>query len=252
MNSTPKVLGIIPARIGSTRVPQKMLKDLAGKTLIRRTYDRSVGAKKLNALVIATDSDDVEREAVSFNARVIRSVKEHSNGTERAAEAAKYFTDFVPDIVAVIWGDGPLYPASVLDDSVQLLIDNPSFDAVVPSFKINRALVDDPSVGKVAIGLNGQILYLSRSAIPYNKSNEQVEYYSASGALVIRRELLEKYGSMQRVGLEAIEDVEQLRLLERGYTIGTIRIDFENREVNTPEDYEAILRYYEEQEKAPH
>ncbi len=247
-SNRPRVLGIIPARIGSVRVPRKMLKDLAGKTLVHRTYERSTGAKMLDALVVATDSDDIEAEATSFGARVMRWKGDTKNGTEAAAEIAQSFTDFVPDVVVVIWGDGPLYPASVIDDSVAFLLQNPSFDAVVPSFKIDPSLVDDPSVGKVVMDMKGRIMYLSRSAIPFNKGGLPVEYYSASGALVIRRELLTQYGSMPRIGLEAIEDVEQLRLIERGYAVGTIKVDFENREVNTPEDYEAILDIYRKQE----
>ncbi len=243
-----RVLGVIPARIGSTRVPRKMLKDLAGKTLIRRTYERSVAAQKLDALVVATDSDDIEREANSFGARVIRWTSATKNGTEAAAEVTKLFTDFVPDIVVVIWGDGPLYPASVIDDSIECMLTNTVCDAVVPSFKIDPAFVNDPSVGKVVTDNNNRILYLSRSPIPYNKSGESVQYYSATGALVIRRELLEMYGSLPREGLEAVEDVEQLRLIQRGYCVNTLKYDFENREVNTPEDYEAILQLFRKRE----
>lgn len=248
MNPTTdvKVLGIIPARIGSTRVPQKMLKDICGKSLIQRTWERSIGAKTLDALVIATDSDDIEKVAVGFGAKVIRSAVAHSNGTERAAEAVTRFTEFVPDIVAILWGDGPLYPASVIDQSVALLMGNPSFDAVVPSFRIDPASANDSSVGKVVADVHGRILYLSRAPIPFNFKDALVDYYSASGALIMRRELLATYGSLPRVGLEAIEDVEQLRLLERGYAIGTLKVDFFNREVNTPEDYEAVVAIYRE------
>lgn len=246
--SNLKVLGIIPARIGSTRVPQKMLKDICGKPLIQRTWERSANAKALDALVIATDSNEVERVSVGFGAKVIRSIAAHNNGTERAAEAVTRFTEFVPDIVAILWGDGPLYPASVIDQSIALLVGNPSFDAVVPSFRIDPASADDPSVGKVVADMNGRILYLSRAAIPFNFKDAAVDYYSASGALIMRRELLAVYGSLPRMGLEAIEDVEQLRLLERGYAIGTVKVDFFNREVNTPEDYEAVVQIYRERD----
>jgi 3-deoxy-manno-octulosonate cytidylyltransferase (CMP-KDO synthetase) len=217
-----KVLGVISARIGSTRVPKKMLKDIWGKPLIQRAYERTAQAKKLDALVIATDSEEIEVLARSFGAKVIRSIKEHMNGTERTAEAIKLFTEFVPDTVVTVWGDEPFYPASVIDDCVDLFHTG-KFDVVIPSFKIEEpALIADPSVGKVVTDVHGRILYLSRSPIPYN---------------------------FPRVGLEAIEDIEQLRILEQGYSIGTIKTNFINRGVNTPEDYEAVKKLYQERER---
>jgi 3-deoxy-manno-octulosonate cytidylyltransferase (CMP-KDO synthetase) len=240
-----KVLGVIPARIGSARIARKMLKDIAGKPLIQRTYERTVAAKRLDALIIATDSDDIESAAVSFGARVVRSVASHENGTERTAEAVEFFTDFKPDIIATIWGDEPTYPASVIDRCIEFLIENPSFDAVIPSFKItDQKLVENPSVGKVVSDVHGRILYLSRSPIPYNYTKKDVSYYSASGALVMRKKFLEAYQALPRTGLEAVEDIEQLRMLEAGYSIGTVKTDFLNRGVNTPEDYDAVVQFF--------
>ncbi len=247
-NKRPKVLGVISARIGSTRVPRKMLKDICGKTLIRRSYERTAESKKLDALVIATDSDEIEAEAKSFGAKVIRSIKDHANGTERTAEAVTLFDEFLPDTVVTIWGDEPTYPASAIDDCIDLFHTG-KFDVVIPSFKIhNPASIDDPSVGKVVTDIHGRILYLSRSTIPFNYKGANVDYYHASGAMIMHRDFFDIYSSLPRTGLEAIEDIEQLRILEQGYSIGTIKTDFLNQGVNTPEDYEAVVRIYEERE----
>ncbi len=244
----PKVLGVISARIGSTRVPRKMLKDIYGKSLIRRAYERTVQSNTLDAVVIATDSDDIEAEAQSFGAKVIRSIKEHTNGTERTAEAVRLFTEFVPDTVVTIWGDEPFYPASVIDACVDLFHTG-KFDVVIPSFKIeDPKLIEDSSVGKVVTDINGRILYLSRSPIPHNYKGANVDYYHASGAMIMHRDFFDIYSNLPRTGLEAIEDVEQLRILEQGYSIGTIKTDFINRGVNTPEDYDAVIELYRQRE----
>jgi 3-deoxy-manno-octulosonate cytidylyltransferase (CMP-KDO synthetase) len=243
-----KVLGVISARIGSTRIPRKMLIDINGKTLIRRSYERSITSKKMDMVIVATDSDEIEAEAKSFGARVIRSIRDHQNGTERTAEAITLFTDFAPDTVVTIWGDEPLYPASVIDDCIDFF-QTGRFDVVIPSFKIdNPKLVTDNSVGKVVMDINGRILYLSRSPIPHNYKNADIDYYHASGAMIMRPEFFKTYMSLPRIGLEAAEDVEQLRILEQGYSIGTIKTDHLNHGVNTPEDLLRVIEVYRERE----
>ncbi len=244
----PKVLGVISARIGSSRVPRKMLKDIHGKSLIQRAYERTAQAKNLDALVIATDSDEIEELARSFGAKVIRSINEHANGTERTAEAVKLFREFIPDTVVTVWGDEPIYPASVIDDCIDLFHTG-KFDVVIPSFKLeDNAMAHDPSIGKVVTDIHGRILYLSRSPIPHSYKDAPVDYYHASGAMIMHRDFFDIYSALPRTGLEAVEDVEQLRILEQGYSIGTIKTDHINRGVNTPEDYEAVVEIYRKRE----
>jgi 3-deoxy-manno-octulosonate cytidylyltransferase (CMP-KDO synthetase) len=243
----PKVLGVIPARIGSTRLRGKMLADIYGKTLIRRTYERSTEAHLLDALIIATDSDEIEAEARSFGASVVRSTADCKNGTERADNALLSFTDFVPDVVAIIWGDEPLYPASVIDACVQMFIDGKAFDAVTAAFKIyDLQMVVSDSVGKVVTDKQNKMLYLSRSPVPYNFTTASVDYYHSSGVMVMGREFLKKYNTMEQTPLELIEGVEQLRILENGYSLGVVKSDFENIGVNTPEDLVKVIRIAEQ------
>lgn len=247
----PKVLAIIPARYNSRRVPQKMLKDICGKPLIQRSYERTCEAKKIDEVVIVTDADEVEEAAKAFGAKVLRSVREHPNGTDRAAEALELFNDFTPDIVVTIWGDEPTYPGEVLDQCIDTFLANQNFDVVIPSFKIeSEELVQSNSVGKAVIDINGRILYLSRSPIPHNFTGAPIDYYHASGAIITRPDFLKTYASLPRVGLEAAEDVEQLRILENGYTIGTVKTDHINHGVNTPEDLAAVIEIFRKREQS--
>lgn len=250
MSEIKKILGIIPARIGSTRIPNKMLRDINGKTLIERTYERSKLAKSLDALVIATDSDEIEKVAQSFGAQVIRSIKEHKNGTERAAEATQLFKDFVPDVVVTIWGDEPLYPAEAIDRCVQMLREQPELEAVTAADRITEAsMVQANSVVKVLTDMHNHALYISRAAIPYSYTEHKQDYYHVIGSMAMRREFLFKYIEMEQTPLEKTESVEQLRILENGYRLGIVKGDFKNLGVNTPEEYEQVVKIYKELER---
>jgi 3-deoxy-manno-octulosonate cytidylyltransferase (CMP-KDO synthetase) len=245
-----KVLGVIPARFESTRLPRKMLKDLEGKTLIQRTYERTLDATSLDALVIATDSNEIEEHARSFDAKVIRSRREHESGTDRAAEAAELFTEFTPDIVAVIWGDEPMYPASVIDSCVTLLKERDEFTVTTAAFKISDSdMIGSEHVGTVVTDLNDKILYISRSLIPHNFKHKDVTYYHSTGVMVMRFEFIKQYGSLPQTPLEQIEGVEQLRIIENGYAMGVVRTDTRNIGVNTPEEFERVQTFYASQNK---
>jgi 3-deoxy-manno-octulosonate cytidylyltransferase (CMP-KDO synthetase) len=245
-----KVLGIIPARLDSTRLERKMLKDMVGKTLIERTYERTTAATALSALVVATDSEEIETIVRSQGATVIRSRKEHRNGSERAAEAAELFADFVPDVVAIIWGDEPLYPASIIDACVEKFITEGDYDAVSAAFKISDpAMVGVNSVGTVVTDVNDKVLYISRSLIPYNYTNQIVDYYHSTGIMVMSLDFLKKYNSLPQTPLEIIEGVEQLRILENGYSLGVIKTDANNIGVYTQEDYDKVVEIFKERER---
>jgi len=246
VNLMTKVLGIIPARIGSTRIPEKMLMDLAGKTLIERTYERSAKANCLDALIIATDSDRIAEAVRPLQARVIMTAIHHKNGTERASEALKKFDEFVPDIVVVIWGDEPLYPASVIDLCVDKLKEDSELQAVVAADKIiEPEMFAAESVVKIVTDTNDHALYISRAQIPHMYTKEPHTSYHVIGAMAMRTDFLLKYVSMTQTPLERIEGVEQLRIIENGYKLGVVKGNFHNLGVNTPEELEEVRRRYE-------
>jgi 3-deoxy-manno-octulosonate cytidylyltransferase (CMP-KDO synthetase) len=239
-----KVLGVIPARFESSRLPLKMLKDVCGKTLIERTYERTKRAISLDALVIATDADEIEEAVRGFGAEVIRSREEHQNGTSRVAEAASLYTGFVPDIVAVIWGDEPMYSAALIDACVEMY-ERGGFDAVSAAFKISDPdLLGRDCVGTVVTDRNNRVMYISRSLIPYDYTQAHPDYYHSTGILVASLDFLKTYNSLPQTPLEKIEGVEQLRILENGYSLGVVRTDERNIGVNTQDEYEKVVAFY--------
>lgn len=245
-----KVLGIIPARFDSTRIPEKMLKDIHGKTLIERTLERTRGAKSLDALIVATDSKRIAEVVSARQAVVVMTSLDHKTGTDRAAEAVKHFKDFTPDVVVVVWGDEPLYPASVIDACVEKLLSDPELSAVVAADRVvDETMLRADSVVKIVTDKNDRALYISRALIPHHFKEDKPDYYHVIGAMAMRTDFLLKYVEMKQTPYEIRESVEQLRILENGYKLGVVRGDFKNLGVNTPSELEEVIRIFGERIK---
>ncbi|MBX4181449.1 3-deoxy-manno-octulosonate cytidylyltransferase [Candidatus Parcubacteria bacterium] len=248
-----KILGIIPARIGSTRIPEKMLKDIHGKPLIVRTYERTKDSKMLDELIVATDSDDIEKHLTSVGARVVRwpTPLSSRNGTEGVALALDSFNDFKPDIIVNIWGDEPLYPASAIDACVEKLLSDDNLVAVAAADRIIKPeMLEANSVVKVVTDKKDRALYISRSTIPYKYSDHDHDHYHIIGVMAMRADFLAEYVAMEQTALERIEGVEQIRILENGYELGIVKGDFNNLGVNTPDELEEVLKIYESKIKS--
>ncbi|MDP2932664.1 MAG: NTP transferase domain-containing protein, partial [bacterium] len=125
IQANKKVLGVIPARLGSTRVSRKMLADICGKPLIYYTYQQAKKAKSIDALIVATDAKEVADAVESFGGRAIMTSPEHPSGSDRTAEAVDKFNDFIPEVVVTIWGDEPFVSPEAIDKAVEALKNAP-------------------------------------------------------------------------------------------------------------------------------
>jgi 3-deoxy-manno-octulosonate cytidylyltransferase (CMP-KDO synthetase) len=238
----PKVLGVIPARIGSTRVPEKMILDICGKPLIQRTIERTQRAKNLDALVVATDSERIAEIATNLGVRAIMTPSELPTGTDRTAAAVKQFSDFVPDIVVNVWGDEPLYSATAIDACVELLLEDPDLQvAGVGDLIEDEKMIAEPSLVKVLTDLKNNVLCFSRAFVPhpYN-SHAAVDVYHITGAMALRRDFLYMFLTLPQGPLELREGVEQMRILEHGYRMRIVKGTYQNLGVNTPEELEQV------------
>lgn len=237
-----KVLGVIPARLNSTRLPGKMLLDMLGKPLIVRTYEQAKKAKLLDALVVATDSSEIEAAVRAFGGRVIRTSSRPENGTERVAEAARKFKDFKPDIVINIQGDEPLMPPEAIDHTAKLLLKNDAVMSTVATPFKNDADLAKPGLVKVALDCNGYALYFSRSTIPYARTTVPIgQYLNHLGLYGYTRDFLLQYVRLKPTPLEKAELLEQLRALENGYRIIVGIGEFERAEVNEMHEFKKAL-----------
>ena len=239
-----KVLAIIPARLASTRLPRKMLLSIKGKTVIQRTWEQVMKAKTPDAVVIATDSEEIFAAAKAFGANVVMTSVKHQCGSDRVVEATKKFKEFIPDIIVNVQGDEPVISPHAIDDAVSMVLGhkNVKVGTVASTFD-NQRDVQLPNYIKVALDKNNNALYCSRSVIPFAR-NSYTKYYKQLGVYAFRRKMLYHYLTLPQTPLELAEGLEQLRILENGYKIAVATGTYESLSIDTPIDLAKARRYF--------
>lgn len=234
-----RVLGVIPARYASKRLPGKPLVDVAGKPMVQRVYERASMASELDDLVVATDDERIADAIESFGGAAEMTSSHHESGTERVAEVASRWDH---ELIVNIQGDEPLIDPDVIDRAVEGVKQSHArmCTPVSPIEEPNH--LDDENVVKVVMDGRGRALYFSRSRIPSRASVE--ETYRHVGLYVFERELLKDFVEMDS-RLEDQEDLEQLRLLENGYEISTVEVDYRGKEINVENDIPEVERLLE-------
>ena len=233
-----RAIGLIPARLAATRLPNKPLLDIAGKPMIQWVYERARAASSLDDVMIATPDDEIRRCVESFGGEAIMTSPDHRSGTDRLAEAARFLD---ADIILNIQGDEPLLEPEAVDALVRAMIEFP--DAQMGSLMCPLADAseeDDPAVVKVVTDREGFALYFSRSRIPYPRDPEAAQPRKHIGIYAYRRDCLIAFSRLAPTPLEKAESLEQLRALENGYRIKMVETSFSPTSVDTPEDLERV------------
>jgi 3-deoxy-manno-octulosonate cytidylyltransferase (CMP-KDO synthetase) len=233
-----KILGVIPARFGSSRFPGKVLAPLASKSMLQHVFERAEQARYLTRTIVATDDQRVFDAARAFGAPVRMTRSDHASGTDRVAEAASAEN---ADIVVNIQGDEPLIDPAAIDAAILPMVHEPGTLMSTLKKKIEDAReVNDPNVVKVVTNREGDAIYFSRSPIPYDRERAGAVYYKHIGIYVYRRDFLLNYPALPVGPLEKAERLEQLRALENGYAIRVTETEYESWGVDTPEDLERV------------
>lgn len=244
------ITGIIPARYGSTRFPGKPLADLAGKSLIRRVYERARQYPRLQELYVATDDSRIYAHVQSFGGRVLMTSTAHRSGTERCAEVLDQLGSG-SDLILNIQGDEPRLAPAHLD----ALIDCFEQSSATRIATLVKAISDpgelhSPHIPKVVLDEGRRALYFSRQAIP-SLAGLAPElwmghhtFWKHIGLYAYRSEVLRELVRLPETPLERAEQLEQLRWLEHGYSIQVGLCSVENLAIDTPEDLEKYLRHY--------
>lgn len=240
-----KVLGIIPARYGSTRFPGKPLAKIHGITMIQRVYQRAKLATALQDVIVATDDQRIYDHVVSFGGKVMMTSDQHPSGTDRCAEVVAKFSG-IYDVVVNIQGDEPyIHPEQI--DLLVSCFKSGDFDLATLIKKITSIEeLNQVNLPKVVIDKSGKALYFSRSVVPYTKSEDRINaieqglYYKHVGIYGYRASILPELAALPKSKLEIMESLEQLRWLENGYSIVTAISDHENIAVDAPEDITLI------------
>ncbi len=242
-----KILCVIPARYASTRLPGKPLKDVAGKPMICRVYDRASQAKTLSGVVVATDDERILRAVEDHGGRAMMTAKDHPTGTDRLAEVAEAYPDV--DLIINVQGDEPLIEPPLIDELGRAFDDDAELQmATVMTPMEDEAEQKNPNNVKVVTDKNGCALYFSRSLLPYPRNDAGTPVYKHIGIYAYRRDFLLAYAKMTPTPLERAESLEQLRALENGYKIKCIRTNARFVGVDTPEDLAKVNEIYRQME----
>lgn len=258
MKENPKknlnVVAVIPARRGSTRLTEKPLRDIDGKTLIQRVWEQASKCKTLDHLVVATDDQEIYDLSESFGAKTIMTSPEIPSGSARVAAAVEVLdTDW--DIAMNIQGDMPFIDERVIDMAISYFKENfEKFSMVtiaIPIRDIGEFL--KPTAVKVVISEEGRALYFSRASIPHPRDgdtwdiieNDGKPFFGLKhiGLYLFKEEALKELRDWEISKLEKVEKLEQLKLLERGHAIGVCVVPAElmehSIEIDTEEDLKA-------------
>jgi 3-deoxy-manno-octulosonate cytidylyltransferase (CMP-KDO synthetase) len=232
---------IIPARMGSTRFPGKMLADKTGKPLIQHVYEAVRRAKTLDRIIVATDDARIQAAVERFGGEAVMTSPTHPNGTSRLAEAADKLG--LPDgaLVANIQGDEPEIEPAAIDAATDLARRDVDVATVASPFMPG----EDPAnsnIVKVVCRADGTALYFSRSLIPHHRTGgTPVPHLKHVGLYAYRAGFLRQYVKLAPTPLEQSEMLEQLRVLEHGFKIGVAVVPCKTQGIDTPEQYEAFV-----------
>lgn len=236
-----KIIGIIPARFASTRLPGKPLLLIKGKPMIQRVYEQSSKSKLIDKVIVATDEKRIFDLVNNFGGNAVMTSKKHLSGTDRIAEVAKKIRC---SIVVNIQGDEPFINPSVIDLAIKPLIKNKSINVSTLAFRfIDKDDLADRNKVKVIFDKNNFAIYFSRNVIPSVPANSDFSkfgFYKHIGLYVYRKNFLLKFLKMKKSSLEKAEMLEQLRILENGEKIKVVLTNKDSVSIDTMEDFKLI------------
>ena len=247
MPSEPTAIAVIPARLESTRFPQKLLKDKTGKPLIQHVVEQVQQATSISEIIVAVENPKI-RHAVKRLGVTVARTGTHPNGTSRiAAVVAKMHPP--PPIIVNVQGDEPEIEPAVIDLLVAGLAADPQarMATIASEFQEGEDR-SDPNIVKVVIDQLGRAIYFSRSLIPFDRDKAGITPLRHVGIYAYRPDFLLEYVKLPATPLEQIEKLEQLRAIEHGYKIAVAKASVAHHGIDTPEQYEQFVQRWQAQQ----
>ena len=234
-----KVIGIIPARMGSSRFPGKPLENILGHPMIEHVYKRSQMSSTLDELYLATPDEEIKEVTERFGGHVIMTSPLHERCNDRVAEAVQ---NMDADIVVTIQGDEPMITPEIIDLTVSPLLKD---DSIYCAHAISRihdpGAFNDRNEAKVVCNQQGYIMYISREPIPTTAKNAlDIPMLKLINVIPYRKDFLIKYTHLDQTPLEQAESMDMLRVLEHGYQIKAVEIPYKIFSVDTPGDMQHV------------
>jgi 3-deoxy-manno-octulosonate cytidylyltransferase (CMP-KDO synthetase) len=240
-----KIISMIPARYSASRFPGKLMQDLEGKTVIRRTYEATVATNLFEEVYVVTDSEIIYNEIANIGGKAIMSKKEHQSGSDRIAEAVQ---DLDVDIVVNVQGDEPFTEKNSLEKLLKVFESDALNEIDLASLMVeikDWEEISNPNTVKVIVDQNQFALYFSRSPIPYPRDKDAgVRYFKHKGIYAFRKQALIDFYNLPMQFIEASEKIECIRYLEYGKRIKMVETKIEGVEIDTPEDLERAKRVW--------
>ncbi|MBF0498623.1 MAG: 3-deoxy-manno-octulosonate cytidylyltransferase [Candidatus Riflebacteria bacterium] len=241
--SSLRVIGIVPARLASTRLPEKMLADIAGRPLIVWTAESAMKSGIFNRVVVATDHDRIAVAVRNAGYDAVITDPELPSGSARAAAVASGIED--ADVIVNIQGDEPLIDGEGLRRIVRAFADDPTVEMATLSFPLSASDEANPNAVKVVVDARGDAIYFSRSLIPFPRFRKGFTPLKHIGVYAYKRDTLLRLIELPACDIEAIESLEQLRALYNGIKIRVIPAAMESLSVDTIEDLARVREVIE-------
>jgi len=235
-NQTLKSIAVIPARLASTRLPRKMLREIAGKPLLGWAYESVLKSPLLADVIIATDSEEILEACRKHGWKAQMTLATHRSGTERVHEVSN---SLAADVYVNVQGDEPLVRPEQIATLLEVMNDHS-----VPVGSVKTACppeeLRNPNAVKVVTASDGRALYFSRATIPFDRDGSQPRYFKHLGLYAYRKPALDFFVSQPESALEKSERLEQLRFLENGIAIYLLETPYDSVGVDTSEDFERV------------
>ena len=245
------VLAVVPARLGSTRFPEKVLAAETGRPLVQHVVDRATAAALVDEVVVATDSPRVAEALRPFGTAVVMTRPDHPSGTDRVAEVAAGRS---AGIVVNVQGDEPELDPGHLDELVAAMRETPAAMATLVTPFPKDLDVNDPTRVKAVVAEAGpyrRAVYFSRAAVPFDRDGAGVRRFLHVGVYAYRRAFLLELTRLPPTPLEGAERLEQLRAIEHGHAIAAVEVDAPAGGIDTPEQYRAFVMRHERGNHSP-
>lgn len=253
-NYALSILGIIPARYSSNRLPGKVLADINGKPMLQRVWEAACRSKFLSRIIIATDDERIENLCLNIGAEYIMTPSELSSGTERAIYAYRILNED-SEIILNIQGDEPLLNGPLIDHLIESFIARNADVGTLIKRIDNNEDIFNPSVVKVTLNNESNALYFSRSPIPYLRDYPKSDWHKVHtfwkhiGIYIYKHTAFLNFNVLANSELDKFEQLEQLRFLQNGYSIHCIETDQNLISIDTYEDLEHIKNYLNQNQK---
>lgn len=239
--SNPKVLAVIPARYGSTRLPGKPLIEIGGLPLILHVLRGVRSCSAVSRVLVATDDERIVRVVEQDNGEALVTPPELASGGDRVAWVASRYD---ADLVLNVQGDDPLVDAAMIDPLIAAMKADPSAGLALLVKEIeDRNEVDNPNIVKAVFDCQDHGLYFSRSPVPYPRHEATARWFKHIGPYCWRRDFLLNFTSWPQTPLEKVESLEMLRVLEQGHRLLCVETKQDTIEIDTPQDVAKLEQF---------